>query len=207
MLPKGLQLGGHKGGSFAVIGMLLITLLFSLFFVLVSIRGYGPRSTQKSSARDTVSKQAGLSFRNWQADRIQFSAIDLCFEIERSLQALVPYTVTRCMPSQDANGLSFMVSSVKPIFAIHGAKKAWLTGIVSVMGKALNDHQGLVVDHIWVSDGRLLAKQQAFTFRGTVAKELQRKVQSEEISLEALYRAVSGALHPYPLPEKWVTST
>src|SRR5262245_50057171 len=85
--------------------------------------------------------------RDWKA-----KAIEVCFDIEQALHVLVPYTVTQCLSSRDAYGLSFMVISAKPIFSIYGAKKAWLTGVVGVMGKALNNHQELVVDHVWVSD-------------------------------------------------------
>lgn len=65
------------------------------------------------------------------------AAIDICFDIERSLPRFVPYTATRCIPSFDVAGLSFMVISATPIFSIYGAKKPWLIGVVAVMGKAL----------------------------------------------------------------------
>jgi hypothetical protein len=137
---------------------------------------------------------------------IDSTAIDICFDIERSLHTLVPYTATRCIPSHDVSGLSFMVISTKPIFAIYGAKKAWLTGVVTIMGKALNDHQDLAVNRIWVSDGALMAKGQALALSGSMAKDLQGKANTHEISPEGLYVDVTDALRRHPIPPQWATA-
>jgi hypothetical protein len=106
----------------------------------------------------------------------------------------------------DVSGLSYMVISTKPIFAMYGAKKAWLTGEVTMMGKALNHHQDLAVNDIWVSDGALMAKGQALALSGSIAKDLQGKANAHEISPEGLYLDVTDALRRHPIPPQWATA-
>jgi hypothetical protein len=99
-----------------------------------------------------------------------------------------------------------MVISTKPIFAMYGAKKAWLTGVVTMMGKALNHHQDLAVNDIWVSDGALMAKGQALALSGSIAKDLQGKANAYEISPEGLYLDMTDPLRRHPIPPQWATA-
>ena len=204
----------RRSRYFAVMeGLLICLLLTPVLMVLLHSSPVRERTRlNHQSGMETEATQsvhAGMTavkprtrHKHW----IDSTAIDICFDIERSLHRLVPYTVTRCIPSHDVSGLSFMVISAKPIFAIYGAKKAWLTGVVSMMGKALNDHQDLKVDHIWVSDGGLMAKGQALALPGSTAKNLQRRAKAHEISPEGLYLDVTDALRRHPIPPQWATA-
>jgi hypothetical protein len=168
-----------RGAYFAAIDGLLIIFLLTPVLVLLLHSWPGPepiRPTHPSEMEPAITQsvQTGMTLvkpRTRHKHWIDSTAMDICFDIERSLHTLVPYTATRCIPSHDVSGLSFMVISTKPIFAIYGAKKAWLTGVVTMMGKALNDHQDLAVNDIWISDGALMAKGQSF---GIVRQHCQR---------------------------------
>ena len=133
-------------------------------------------------------------------DSVGYKAVDLCFEIEHALQSLVPSTITRCIPSFDADGLSLMVVSAKPIFSLYGAKKAWLSSLVGIVGKALDDHQGLRVNHVYVSDGALMAHHQAYGFPAWIARDLQHNV--NQVTVQAHYQNVTDALREYAVPAK-----
>jgi hypothetical protein len=213
--PSFKQQGSHRRGAyFAAIDGVLIILVLTPVLVLLLHSWPGPeriRPTHRAAMEPAITQsvQAGMTsvkrrtrHKHW----INSTAIDICFDIERSLHTLVPYTATRCIPPHDVSGLSFMVISTKPIFAMYGAKKAWLTGVVTMMGKALNDHHDLEVDHIWVSDGDLMAKGQALALSGSIAKDLQGKANAHEISPEGLYLDVTDALRRHPIPPQWATA-
>jgi hypothetical protein len=214
--PSFNQQGSHRRRTyFAVIDGVLIILVLTPVLVLLLHSWSRPEGIQpihQSGMRPVVTQpvQGGMApvkrtvrHKHW----IDSTAMDLCFDIERSLHTLVPYTTTRCIPFRDVSGLSFMVISAKPIFAIYGAKKAWLTGVVTMMGKALNDHQDFVVNHIWIGDGALMAKGQAFELSGSIAKDLQGKANAHDISPEGLYLDVTDALRRRPIPPQWATAT
>lgn len=198
------QAGQRTSGYFAVMEALLILLLLTpVLVVLIHSLPVSERTRPSQLSRmetvATQSVQAGMTpVRTSQKHWIDSMGFDICFDVERSLHMLVPYTVTRCIPFHEGAGLSFIVTSAKPIFAIYGAKKAWLTGVVSVMGKALNAHQDLEVDHIWVSDGSLMGKRQGLALPGSIAKDLQRK--ANEISPNRVYLAMTDALRQRPIP-------
>jgi hypothetical protein len=204
----------RRRAYFAIIEGALIILVLSPVLVLLWHSPPGPeriRPIHPSGMEPAITKsvQAGMSpvkRRTTHKGLIDSTAIDICFDIERSLHTLVPYTTTRCIPFHDVSGLSFMVISAKPIFAIYGAKKAWLTGVVTMMGKALNDHQDLAVNHIWISDGTLMAKAQALALSGSIAKDLQGKANAHDISPEGLYLDVTDALRRHPIPPQWATA-
>ena len=133
-------------------------------------------------------------------DSVGYKAVDLCFDIEHALQSLVPYTITRCIPSFEADGLSLMVVSAKPIFSLYGAKKAWLSSLWGIVGKALDDHRSLRVNHVYVSDGALMARHQAYRFPAWIARDLQHKV--NQLTVQAHYQNVTDALREYAVPAK-----
>jgi hypothetical protein len=209
------QVGKRRGRYVPLMGVLLIALLLSPLLVRIFESSTVQERTRPRNqlGSEAVLKQSvhaaigSVKPTARQRDWLGAKAIEVCFDIEQALHGLVPYTVTQCLPSQDAHGLSFMVISAKPIFSIYGAKKVWLTGIVGVMGKALNDHQELVVESVWVSDGGLMAKHQAFAFPGGFAKDLQRKAKADQIRLEALYPDVTKAMRKHPIPERWARPT
>jgi hypothetical protein len=204
----------RRRAYFAAIDGVVIILVLTPVLVLLLHSWRGPeriRPTHRSAMEPAITQsfQTGMTpvkrrtrHKHW----IDSMAIDICFDIERSLHTLVPYTATRCIPSHDVSGLSFMVISTKPIFAIYGAKKAWLTGVVTMMGKALNDHQDLAVNDIWISDGAFMAKGQALALSGSIAKDLQGKANTHEITPERLYLDVTDALRRHPIPPQWATA-
>ena len=126
--------------------------------------------------------------------------VDLCLELEHLLNRHVPYTVTRCIPSVNPDdSLSFMVVSGKPIFSIYAAKKAWLSSVVLMLGRPLNQQQNLMVDQVYVSDAALMAKHEAFCFPASIAKDLQLRSETTAMSQQALYQEAAEALRKHTL--------
>jgi hypothetical protein len=187
-------------------GMLLLLLVIPALVVLyASATGQEDTRPGNHAAGLATSKQplaAITPFKHTTSrkDSVEFKAVDLCFDIEHALQSLVPYTATRCIPSFDADGLSLIVVSAKPIFSLYGAKKAWLSSLVGIVGKALDDHRGLIVNHVYVSDGALLARHQAYGFPAWIAQDLQHKV--NQLTGQAHYQNVTDALREYAVPAK-----
>jgi hypothetical protein len=196
-----------KGRSYNRVmgGMLLLFLVIPALVVLYE-SATGPDTRPGNHAAGLATSKPPLSaaalFKHTTSrkDSVGFKAVDLCFDIEHALQSLVPYTVTRCIPSFDADGLSLMVVSAKPIFSLYGAKKAWLSSLVGVVGKTLDDHRGLIVDHVYVSDGALMARHQAYGFPAWIARDLQHKM--NQLTVQAHYQNVTDALREYPVPAK-----
>jgi hypothetical protein len=186
-------------------GILLLFLVIPALVVLYeSATGQNTRPENRAAGLATSQQPlaAPTPFKptTGRKDRVGFKVVDLCFDIEHALQSLVPYTATRCIPSFEADGLSLMVVSAKPIFSLYGAKKAWLSSLVGTVGKALDDHPGLRVNHVYVSDGALMARHQAYGFPALIAQDLQHKV--NQLTVQAHYQHVTDALREYAVPAK-----
>jgi hypothetical protein len=191
--------------SIALIMLVLSPLLAGLLKISSLQAGSRTNKNEIASKRMAIAVTTSITDAGFRRTEIRNTAIDVCFNIERSLASLVPYTVTRCLPSFQSNRISFMISSATPIFSVWGAKKAWFIGIVGVIGQALNDHPNLPIDQIYVSDSALLAnKHQLFAFPAMLAKDLQRRAKDYEISREGLYFEVIRALRALHQSEKLV---
>jgi hypothetical protein len=61
----------------------------------------------------------------------------ICYQVQRSMNAMVDYTDTSCLPaSGKAGALSFVVLSSQPVLSVaslEAAKKAWLLAVVAVV--------------------------------------------------------------------------
>jgi hypothetical protein len=74
--------------------------------------------------------------------------------------------------------------------------------VVGVVGKTLNDKPSYWADKIFFADVSMMKNKRAYTISAALAKSLQHKVYSGEISLEAMWGQTSSALTPYTaLPE------
>ena len=121
----------------------------------------------------------------------------ICYEVEKSVNALAAPTTTSCVPSKGptAGSISFLVICNQPVFSTEGAKKAWLLVAVGAVGKSLNDRPAVKADELWLSDLNQTKAKTAYVMPVSVAKNLQRKAQLDQIaSLDALYAEIQRAL-------------
>ncbi len=64
----------------------------------------------------------------------------ICFDVHNTVNALVDYTQTSCLPSGGkAGAISFIVLSSQPVFSVETSKKGWLLVVVASIGKTLNE--------------------------------------------------------------------
>jgi hypothetical protein len=130
----------------------------------------------------------------------------ICYQVQRSMNAMVDYTDTSCLPaSGKAGALSFVVLSSQPVLSVaslEAAKKAWLLAVVAVVGKNLNDHPSIKTDELWLSDASLMKNRIAYVFPTSLAKSLQHQVYNAQIDLEEMYAAIEKNLVRRQLPKK-----
>lgn len=113
----------------------------------------------------------------------------LCYQIQNSVNALVDFTHTSCLPSagNTPGSYSFIVVSSQPIFSVDASKKAWLIVAIAAIGDSLNKQLSVSADELWLSDATLMKTRIAHVFPASLAKSLQSRVKSGQMDLEEMY--------------------
>jgi hypothetical protein len=111
--------------------------------------------------------------------------------MEGTINALVDYTSTKCLPSKDHRQLGFVFISSKPVLSSEAAKKAWMLSVVGAYGLELNARPGQPVGNLYFTDADRAKKMQFQVLNGATAKRLQRQVKSGEITLSDMWRQLS----------------
>jgi hypothetical protein len=126
----------------------------------------------------------------------------ICYEAEKSINGLVDYTNTTCLPSAGkAGALGFLVISDEPVFSNAASKKGWVIVVVGAIGKALNSRPKVKVDELWMSDLNQTKNRIAYTIPLSLAKSLQRRIYNDEITLEQFYADVQKNMVRKPVPK------
>ena len=113
----------------------------------------------------------------------------ICYEAERTVNALADFTRTTCLPSRGrkAGTYGFIVLSGKAVLANDKSKKVWTLIATAAVGKALNDRPGVKGDELWLSDAPTMKRRQAYVVPASLAQSLQRRVHGGQISLDQMY--------------------
>jgi hypothetical protein len=116
----------------------------------------------------------------------------LCYEIQNYTNALADFTQTSCLPSSGKvpGAYSFIILSNKPIFSGEATKKAWLLVVVASVGKILNENSNLKAGDVFLSDSILIKDRKCYLLSGPLVKTLQRKVKTDQMDLDGMYRAI-----------------
>jgi hypothetical protein len=61
---------------------------------------------------------------------------DLCRDIVATVNEVADFTETLCLPAHDPEGMSLVLISSQPVFAIESAKRAWLVTSVGANRRA-----------------------------------------------------------------------
>lgn len=120
----------------------------------------------------------------------------MCYQIEKTINALVDYTQTSCLPTRGnlPGNYSFIVLSSQPIFSVEPSKKAWLLAAVAAVGEAMNKNASVKADEVWLSDGNLMKNRIAHVMSADTSKSLQRRIKADQITLDAMYSEISKNL-------------
>ncbi len=129
-------------------------------------------------------------------------AMGLCSEMERLINTLVDYTSTKCIPALDKNGTNFIFVSEKPVFSVPASEKAWALVVAAAVGKTMNYNSSYKSNEVFVADAGMAKDKKFYKFDTDLAKSLQRKVYSGEVSPDVMWIQLKAALTPYTVPEK-----
>ena len=109
----------------------------------------------------------------------------LCEEMGHQVDVLVHYTAAKCIPALMSTGTDFIFISEKPVFSVEASKKAWMLVVVLAVGKTLNSEKPFSMRTKYFSETCSMAKETTYvTIPASLAKSLQRKVYSGEMSLD-----------------------
>jgi hypothetical protein len=150
-----------------------------------------------------MQKKSGPSTKTKKATGVNYSTgAGLCSEIERSINGLVNYTNTQCLPAAGSRKetTSLILISSQPIFNVKTLKKAWLTTVVGAVGEVIANHPSAKVGKIFVSDVTLMQYRKGFVLSGEIAKRLHGKTSNQEIDLEELYLQINRAIKRTDIP-------
>jgi hypothetical protein len=120
----------------------------------------------------------------------------LCYQIEKTVNALVEFTQTSCIPARGKvkGGVSFILVSSKPVLSLDAARKGWIVVAVAAVGQALNRSPSVKGEEIWLSDYELTKKRTAYALPASLAKTLQREIKADKINQDEMYSAISQNL-------------
>jgi hypothetical protein len=124
-------------------------------------------------------------------------AMGLCSSMESKINVLVDYTTTKCLPTADAGGTSFIFISSKPVFDAEAANKAWMLVVVGAYGHEMNAKSEYKTANIYFADVDRAKKLQYQVMSGSTAKTLQRQAKSNRIDLDTMWRQIGSAVRLY----------
>ena len=120
---------------------------------------------------------------------------EICHEVERAINEAVNHTDTTCMYSAGKpEALSFQVTSSERVFGNAAKKKAWIVGVVSAVGKVMNNHRKTKVNELWVADVKQEKRGVGHVIQVSMAKSLQRSVHDGKIGIDQMYGVIEKSL-------------
>jgi len=128
----------------------------------------------------------------------------LCYEIEKTINALVDYTQTSCIPTRGKapGSYSFILLSSQPVFSVEASKKGWVIVAVGASGDVLNRNASVAVEELWLSDAAQTKSRTAYVVPASVAKTRQRRAKANQITLDGLYAEITKNLSRRSVPRK-----
>jgi hypothetical protein len=128
----------------------------------------------------------------------------LCYQIEKTVNALVDYTQTSCLPTKGKSPEthSFILLSNKPVFSTEASKKGWVIAAIAATGDALNKNASVRADELWLSDTTQMKTRIVYVMPAAMAKSLQRKVKGDQITVDGMYSEIIKNLDKRNLPKR-----
>jgi hypothetical protein len=98
-------------------------------------------------------------------------------------------------------GRFLAVVSEQPVLSVPAAKKAWLLLIVAAVGKVLNDHPKLGCKALAMSDVASAQQKRSYALPCSSTKIIQSKINTDNLSPEAAWALIEGALAELPIKD------
>lgn len=129
-----------------------------------------------------------------------------CYEVENSINAMIPWTYTKCLPAAGTKPgtQSIILISEKAVFFQEQTKKGWLAAAVGAVGYVANQHdkQFRLTGDVIVSDVNHMKNRppQAWRLPANTVKALQRRISNDEINANQFLYGIYQALVPFEIP-------
>jgi hypothetical protein len=122
----------------------------------------------------------------------------LCEDMAVKVNRLLEYTSTKCIPHLSTQGTDFIFISEQPVFSVESSKKAWIIVVIASVGKTLNDKSSYKAGKILVADLSMVPSKHYYAIPASLAKSLQRKVYTGELTVDTIWDTITAALKPFP---------
>ena len=128
----------------------------------------------------------------------------LAYDIEKTINALVDYTHTACIPTagEQPDTYSFIILSERSIFGVEAAKKGWIMTIAGAVGKTLNDNPKFKAEEVYFSDSSLMRARRAFVVDASLLQSFQKRVKGDQMTLEQMYAEITRAMTEKKIPKR-----
>ncbi len=80
--------------------------------------------------------------------------------------------------------------SNEPVFDGEDSKREWVLVAIAAVGYALNANASFQGDEVWLPDTGQMRDRVAYAVPAEVAKSVQRRVRSNEITLDEMYAEI-----------------
>jgi len=121
----------------------------------------------------------------------------LCREIIATVNEVADFTETLCLPSRDPEGISVVLISSLPVFAIESAKRAWLVTSVGAFASVLAE--GDTKAHLLIlTDAEASREGRFFSIATPVARHLLRQAREGALDSDQYYDRILSAMRHYP---------
>jgi hypothetical protein len=126
----------------------------------------------------------------------------MCYDIENYINALVEFTITKCLPIGGAENVpvSVILVSEKHVLENDLQKKGWLLTSVGAVGLIFN-RNNMEGDQIGFMEFKPENKN-GLLFPITKAKKLQADIKSDKITLEEMWAGITGGLKQHTYGER-----
>ncbi len=121
----------------------------------------------------------------------------LCQDITATVNAVADFTETLCLPSRDLDGMSLVLISSQPVFAIEAAKRAWLITSIGTVASILQD-TGARTHLLILTDAEASQAGRVFSIASPVALDLSRQAREGRLSPGQFYDGIIAAMRLYP---------
>jgi len=122
---------------------------------------------------------------------------DLCRDIVATVNEVADFTETLCLPAHDPEGMSLVLISSQPVFAIESAKRAWLVTSVGAFASVLAEAKAET--HLLIlTDAEASRNGQFFSIAPPIAQQLLQQAREGALDSAQYYDRILSAMRHYP---------
>lgn len=125
----------------------------------------------------------------------------MCSKIIETVNTLVDFTETACLPSASTRkpgAISFIVIPDKPIMKSEDAKKGWVIVVVAAVALASRS-ESAATDEVVYGDPEQMGRRFATALKTSDARALQSKIVADQITLDQMWAEIIRLSRPFPI--------